>query len=76
LVGISLWIRLVANAGFFRAQLNYLPAFGGFLANSGGSLIDPEGLVKELTKELVERMLVGEMTTEVPSDRNSTSSRN
>lgn len=31
------------------------------IATSGGSLIGPEGLVKELTKALVERMLSGEM---------------
>jgi putative transposase len=32
------------------------------IATSGGSLIGPDGLVKELTKALVERMLAGEMT--------------
>ena len=31
------------------------------IATSGGSLIGPDGLVKELTKALVERMLAGEM---------------
>lgn len=31
------------------------------IASSGGSLIGPNGLVKELTKALVERMLAGEM---------------
>jgi putative transposase len=31
------------------------------IATSGGSLIGPEGLVKELTKALVERMLSGEL---------------
>jgi putative transposase len=31
------------------------------IATSGGSLIGPDGLVKELTKALVERMLSGEM---------------
>src|ERR1700712_484827 len=31
------------------------------IATSGGSLIGPDGLVKELTKALVERMLTGEM---------------
>lgn len=31
------------------------------IATSGGSLIGPDGLVKELTKMLVERMLAGEM---------------
>src|ERR1700722_8814858 len=31
------------------------------MATSGGSLIGPDGLVKELTKALVERMLSGEM---------------
>jgi len=31
------------------------------IATSGGSLIGPDGLVKELTKALVERMLVGEL---------------
>src|ERR1700733_14905375 len=31
------------------------------IASSGGSLIGPDGLVKELTKALVERMLAGEM---------------
>jgi putative transposase len=31
------------------------------IATSGGSLIGPNGLVKELTKMLVERMLAGEM---------------
>ena len=31
------------------------------IATSGGSLIGPNGLVKELTKALVERMLAGEM---------------
>jgi putative transposase len=31
------------------------------IASSGGSLIGPDGLVKELTKALVERMLSGEM---------------
>src|SRR6202048_2361283 len=31
------------------------------IATSGGSLIGPNGLVKELTKALVERMLSGEM---------------
>jgi len=30
------------------------------IASSGGSLIGPDGLVKELTKALVERMLTGE----------------
>ena len=30
------------------------------IATSGGSLIGPDGLVKELTKALVERMLAGE----------------
>lgn len=32
------------------------------IASSEGSLIGPDGLVKELTKALVERMLAGEMT--------------
>jgi putative transposase len=32
------------------------------IATSGGSLIGPDGLVKELTKALVERMLAGELT--------------
>ena len=32
------------------------------IATSGGSLIGPDGLVKELTKLLVERMLAGEMS--------------
>ena len=32
------------------------------IATSGSSLIGPDGLVKELTKALVERMLAGEMT--------------
>ena len=31
------------------------------IASSGGSLIGPDGLVKELTKALVERMLTGEL---------------
>ena len=31
------------------------------IATSGGSLIGPDGLVKELTKALVERMLAGEL---------------
>ena len=31
------------------------------IASSGGSLIGPDGLVKELTKALVERMLAGEL---------------
>jgi putative transposase len=31
------------------------------IATSGGSLIGPDGLVKELTRMLVERMLAGEM---------------
>ncbi len=31
------------------------------IASSGKSLIGPDGLVKELTKALVERMLAGEM---------------
>jgi putative transposase len=31
------------------------------IGSSGGSLIGPDGLVKELTKALVERMLAGEM---------------
>jgi putative transposase len=31
------------------------------IAGSGGSLIGPDGLVKELTKALVERMLEGEL---------------
>ena len=31
------------------------------IATSGGDLIGPNGLVKELTKALVERMLAGEM---------------
>ena len=31
------------------------------IATSGGSLIGPDGLVKELTKALVERMLTGEL---------------
>src|ERR1700761_8653159 len=31
------------------------------IATSGGDLIGPDGLVKELTKALVERMLAGEM---------------
>lgn len=31
------------------------------IATSGGSFIGPDGLVKELTKALVERMLSGEM---------------
>ena len=31
------------------------------IATSGGNLIGPDGLVKELTKALVERMLSGEM---------------
>src|ERR1035437_4338440 len=31
------------------------------IATSSGSLIGPDGLVKELTKALVERMLAGEM---------------
>ena len=31
------------------------------IASSGGSLIGPNGLVKELTKALVERMLTGEL---------------
>src|SRR5258707_14118753 len=31
------------------------------IASSGGSLIGPDGLVKDLTKALVERMLAGEM---------------
>ena len=31
------------------------------IATSGGSLIGPDGLVKELTKALVERMLSGEL---------------
>ena len=32
------------------------------IATSGGSLIGPDGLVKELTKALVERMLSGELS--------------
>ena len=32
------------------------------IATSGGSLIGPDGLVKSLTKALVERMLSGELT--------------
>ena len=32
------------------------------IATSGGNLIGPDGLVKNLTKALVERMLVGELT--------------
>ncbi len=35
--------------------------FDELIATSGGSLIGPDGLVKELTKALVERMLSGEM---------------
>ena len=31
------------------------------IASSGGDLIGPDGLVKELTKALVERMLAGEL---------------
>lgn len=31
------------------------------IASSDGSLIGPDGLVKELTKALVERMLAGEL---------------
>ena len=31
------------------------------IATSGGSLIGPDGLVKSLTKALVERMLAGEL---------------
>lgn len=31
------------------------------IAGSGGNLIGPNGLVKELTKALVERMLTGEL---------------
>ncbi len=35
---------------------------GELIASSGGkSLIGPDGLVKELTKALVERMLAGEL---------------
>ena len=35
------------------------------IATSGGSLIGPDGLVKELTKALVERMLEGRGCQEV-----------
>jgi len=36
------------------------------IATSGGSLIGPGGLVKELTTALVERMLAGEMNHQDP----------
>ena len=39
------------------------------IATSGGSLIGPDGLVKELTKALVERMLAGELNHHLGYER-------
>ena len=52
------------------------------IATSGGSLIGPDGLVKELTKALVERMLAGELSHHLgyekhePAGNGSGNSRN
>jgi putative transposase len=39
------------------------------IATSSGSLIGPDGLVKELTKALVERMLTGEMNHQLGCEK-------
>jgi transposase-like protein len=46
------------------------------IATSGGSLIGPDGLVKELTKALVERMLSGEMNHHLGYEKHEVSGRN